>query len=187
LNDENLEKLAKAEADTIAKYFGVTKKEEEPTQKINALNGKVEVTYKGADGLNIRKAPSMGNNVAKVVHSGTYTVVGISEDGDWYKLDDGLYITANTKYVKFTKAEPKPEPFKPYMVKIDVDAIFDKCLNVREKPDASSKKVETITKDMSVTIIEEAKDKGGSTWGLLKGYSKYRNGWINLYYVKKVK
>lgn len=184
LDDENLEKMAKAEVDAVAKYFGVTK--EAPIQKVKELHGKVEVTYKGADGLNIRKAPSMGDNVAKVVHGGTYTVVGISEDGDWYKLESGLYITANTKYVKFTKAEPKPEPFKPYMIKVDVSEISDHCLNIREKPDAGSKKMDTITKDMSLTIVEEAKDSNGNTWGLLKGYSKYRNGWINLYYVKKV-
>ena len=185
LNDDNLEKLAKAEAEALAKYFGVEKEESAPTYTVNPLNGTVEVTYKGADGLNVRRAPSMGDNVAKVVHGGKYKVVGISADGEWYKLEDGLYITTNVKYVRFEK-EVAVAPFKPYMVKIDVDAIFDKCLNVREKPDASSKKVETITKDMSVTIIEEAKDNGGSTWGLLKGYSKYRNGWINLYYVKKV-
>lgn len=184
LVDANLEKLAKAEADALAKYFGVEKKEE---VKINALSGKVEVTYKGADGLNVRKAPSMGNNVAKVVHGGTYTVVGISADNDWYKLDDGLYITTNTKYVKFTKAEPKPEAFKPYMIKVDVSEIYDHELSIREKPNADADEMDVIKKDMSLTIVEEAKDASGQTWGLLKGYSKYRNGWINLYYVKKVK
>ena len=182
-NDDNHDKMAKAEAEALAKYFGVTKKEEEPIQKINALSGKVEVTYKGADGLNIRKAPCMGDNVVDVVHGGTYTVVGISADGDWYKLDDGLYITTNTKYVKFTK---EVAAFKPYMIKVDVSEIYDHELYIREKPNADADEMGVIKEDMSLTIIEEAKDASGQTWGLLKGYSKYRNGWINLYYVKKV-
>lgn len=183
LIDDNLDKLAKAEAETLAKYFGVTK-QEEPTQNVSELHGTVKVTYTGADGLNIRKAPCMGDNVVDVVHGGTYTVVGISADGDWYKLESGLYITANTKYVQFTK-EAKPEVFKPYMVKIDVDKIYDHCLNVRENPDGDSKIMDTVTETMSVTIVDEAIDEYGNVWGLLLAYQEKRNGWIRLDYTQR--
>ena len=184
LDDNNLDRLAKAEAEALAKYFGVTKKEETPVQEVKALRGTVKVTYKGDDGLNIRKAPSMGDNVVDVVHGGTYTVVGISADGDWYKLESGLFITANPIYVAF---EEKVEAFKPYMVKIDVDKIYDHCLNVREKPNANAdtKIMDTIKETMSVTIVDEAIDEYGNVWGLLLSYQENRNGWIRLDYTQR--
>lgn len=77
-------------------------------QGINPKSGLVQVTYKGDDGLNVRKSPSMGNNIDQVVHGGTYTVVGISADGDWYKLKSGLYITTNENYVHFKESDSTP-------------------------------------------------------------------------------
>ena len=81
---------------------------------------------------------------------------------------------------------PVPTPFEPYMVRIDVSEIYDHCLNIRETADGGSKLMGTITEDMSVTIIEEAKDEDGYTWGLLKGYAKYKNGYIRLDYTTRV-
>ncbi len=75
------------------------------SQKINPLDGTVTVIYKGFDGLNVRKAPSYIAQVDHVVKSGTFTVVGISNDEKWYKLEDGLFITAVPSYVLF-KATP---------------------------------------------------------------------------------
>lgn len=84
--------------------------------------------------------------------------------------------------------EIKEEPvFTRYMVRIRVDEIYDHCLNIREMPDGGSKKMGIILEDMSLTIVEEAKDSDGYTWGLLLGYSKYRNGWIRLDYTEKIK
>ena len=54
--------------------------DDKSNQKINALNGTVTVIYKGADGLNIRKAPSYTAAVDQIVHEGVFTVVGISAD-----------------------------------------------------------------------------------------------------------
>lgn len=70
-------------------------------QKINPLSGTVEVIYQGVDGLNLRKAPSYIADIADVVKTGSFIVVGISEDEKWYKLDNGLFITAVPSYVKF--------------------------------------------------------------------------------------
>ena len=75
-------------------------------QKVNPLNGTVKVVYKGFDGLNVRKAPSMLAEVDRKVKSGTFTVVGISEDEKWYKLKSGLFITSIPDYVQF-KATPE--------------------------------------------------------------------------------
>ncbi len=80
--------------------------DEDSTQKINPLDGTVTVIYQGFDGLNIRKAPSYIAEIEKAVKSGEFKVVGISADEKWYKLEDGLFITAVPKYVSF-KATPE--------------------------------------------------------------------------------
>ncbi len=74
-------------------------------QQIKAIAGTVTVLYKGADGLNIRKAPSITAAVDQVVYSGVFTVVGISADEKWYKLKSGLYITTIPDYVSFKATE----------------------------------------------------------------------------------
>ena len=74
------------------------------SQEINPLNGTVKVIYKGFDGLNIRKAPSMLAEVDQIVKSGTFTVTGISADEKWYKLKSGLFLTAIPDYVSFKAA-----------------------------------------------------------------------------------
>lgn len=74
-------------------------------QKINVLNGSVTVIYNGADGLNIRKAPSITAEVDQIVHTGIFAVVGVSADEKWYKLESGLFITAIPDYVSFKATE----------------------------------------------------------------------------------
>lgn len=78
-------------------------------QKINPLNGVVTVIYKGPDGLNIRKAPSITAEVDRIVHDGTFTVAGISADEKWYKLESGLFITSIPDYVSFSATEDQKE------------------------------------------------------------------------------
>ena len=72
-----------------------------PNQEILPLSGKVKVIYKGADGLNVRTAPCMGDNIDQIVYGGTYTVTGISQDRQWYRLKSGVYITTGKQYVLF--------------------------------------------------------------------------------------
>lgn len=78
-------------------------------QKVNALAGTVTVIYEGEDGLNIRKAPSYDADVQEIVHDGTYTVVGISADEKWYKLQSGGFITAIPSYVTFKATEEQKQ------------------------------------------------------------------------------
>ena len=157
LNDSNLEKLAKAESETIATYFGMTKKEEEP--KVD-----VEKWYR------IRKS---WDDVKSQL--GAYKVLesAIANCPVGYSVYDW-----NGKEVYSNK------PFSPYMVRIDVSTISDHCLNIREKASASSNLMGCITTNMTVTIVAESTDK---KWGLLKSYEKNKNGWINLSYTTKVK
>lgn len=97
-----------------------------PNQPVNPLSGFVKVFYKGKDGVNVRKAPCMGDNVDQVVFDGVYTVVGVSVDGLWYKLKSGLFLTSDKRYVQFMEKLPAASS---YMVKVGIPD-----LNIRKGP-----------------------------------------------------
>lgn len=80
------------------------------SQKVNAMYGHLTIIYTGADGINVRKIPSFGDNVVKVVSKGTeFDIVGISADEKWYKTKDGYYITTVPDYVKFKATAAQKE------------------------------------------------------------------------------
>lgn len=147
-------------------------------QTIQPMSGYVKVFYKGKDGLNVRTAPCMGNNVSQVVYDGIYTVVGISADGQWYKLKSGLFITAGKDYVQFMESLPS---LSSYMVKVTISD-----LNIRKGPGTNHDKTGDFTGKGVFTIVEEAEGQGATKWGLLKSYQKNRNGWISLDYTIRV-
>lgn len=78
-------------------------------QAVNTIHGTLTIIYKGDDGINVRTSPSFGNNVKEVIHEGTFTVIGISADEKWYKLDSGLFITTIPDYVSFKATEEQKE------------------------------------------------------------------------------
>ena len=147
-------------------------------QPIKPLSGFVKVFYKGRDGLNVRNSPCMGNNVDQVVFDGVYTVVGISEDGAWYKLKSGLYITTDRQYVQFME---KQSPVSSYLVRVDIGD-----LNIRKGPGTDCARTGKYTGAGVFTIVEEADGAGASRWGLLKSYQKKRDGWISLDYTTRI-
>ncbi len=81
-----------------------------------------------------------------------------------------------------TPLSPKPSSFKPYKVRV-----IDPELNIRADAGVQNKVVGVIKDRGAYTIVEE-KTVNGSKWGLLKGYSKFKNGWINVEekYVRKI-
>lgn len=147
-------------------------------QPIKPLSGFVKVFYKGRDGLNVRNSPCMGDNVDQVVFDGVYTVVGISEDGAWYKLKSGLYITTDRQYVQFME---KQSPVSSYLVRVDIAD-----LNIRKGPGTDRARTGKYTGAGVFTIVEEADGAGASRWGLLKSYQKKRDGWISLDYTTRI-
>lgn len=147
-------------------------------QPINPLFGYAKVFYKGRDGLNVRKASCMGDNVDQVIYDGIYTVVGISADGNWYKLKSGLYLTTGKEYVQFMDNLPGASS---YMVKVGIPD-----LNIRNGPGTDYARTGEFTRVGVFTIVEEAQGAGASKWGLLKSYQKKRNGWILLDYVTRI-
>lgn len=149
-----------------------------PNQPINPLSGFVKVYYKGKDGVNVRKAPCMGNNVDHVVFDGVYTVVGVSADGLWYKLKSGLFLTSDKRYVQFMEKLPEASS---YMVKVEIPD-----LNIRKGPGTDYARTGRFTGVGVFTIVEEVDGAGASKWGLLKVYQKKRDGWISLDYVTRI-
>ena len=69
---------------------------------------------------------------------------------------------------------------EPYKIKIDIDLLI-----VRKGPGEEYDKVGTVKKNNAFVIVEEAINKDGEVWGLLKAFRRERNGWINLKYVCK--
>lgn len=84
------------------------------SQKINKLDGTVTVIYKGKDGLNVRKKPSILDKYVdhSVKEGEKFTVTGISADEKWYQLKEGLYISTIPDYVKFKATEAQKESTK---------------------------------------------------------------------------
>lgn len=151
---------------------------ENSSQPVQPMAGYVKVFYKGKDGLNVRKAPCMGDNVDQMVFEGVYTVVGITADGDWYKLKSGLFITADKQYVQFMESLPA---VSSYMVKVSITD-----LNIRTGPGTDYDRTGKFTGAGVFTIVEEASGVGAGKWGLLKSYQKKRDGWISLDYVTRI-
>lgn len=170
--DANLRKLAAAKVQCIAEHFGLRLKEApkpEPVVDLSVkpLDGAVRVIYPGSDGLNVRTAPTFSaaaiDHVVKV--NEYFTVVGISTDGNFYKLKSGLYITTNAKYVEFVE---NPS----YRIRIKVPA-----LNIRSGPNVSYPTVGVVREGGVYTIVAEE-----GRWGKLKSGA----GWISLHYTEKV-
>jgi len=149
-------------------------------QKVNPISGYVRVIYKGSDGLNIRTSPSMCDNVDQVIHEGTFTVVGISEDKNWYQLKSGLFITTGKQYVEYLESltgigEGSSVPFN---VKVGITD-----LNIRTGA-GTNYAITGHKTGLGVFTIMEVKSGVGSTngWGRLKSGA----GWIALDYATRI-
>lgn len=151
---------------------------EDASQPIQSMSGYVKVFYKGKDGLNVRNAPCMGDNVDQVVYEGIYTVVGISADGLWYKLKSGLFITSDKQDVQFMESLCDDSA---YMVKVNISN-----LNMRKGPGTNYAKTGKFTGTGVFTIVEESGGQGAASWGLLKSFQKNRDGWISLDFAIRV-
>ena len=149
-----------------------------PDNPVQPMSGYVKVFYKGRDGVNVRTAPCMGDNVDRVVYEGIYTVTGISLDKRWYRLKSGLFITADAEYVMFMEKLPGKSS---YLVRVDIPD-----LNIRKGPGTDFARTGLFTGAGTFTIVEEADGKGAGKWGLLKSYKRERNGWISLDFVTRL-
>jgi len=175
LDDENLDKLAQAEARQIADHLGIYT--QEPLITIEKLEGYLKVIYAGADGVNVHNTPdfeeiSVNNEYGPVgpttMNGSEFSVTGIVTLGDgsqMYRLLSGLFITAAEKYVEFNPTNEN-EAYIPWALKV----VNTEVLNVRETPNGR-----VIGELQAVTVIGEEPDSDGDVWykvhsGDLVGY-----------------
>lgn len=89
--------------------------------------------------------------------------------------------------IKIEPVKTKPNSAFPYIIRV-----IDTSLNVRKGAGLNYAVTAVIKKGGAYTIVEEKtvtnKDGSKAVWGLLKSYSKNRDGWINVgsKYVKKI-
>jgi len=149
-------------------------------QNVSPIFGYVRVIYKGGDGLNIRTSPSVGDNVDQVIHEGTFIVVGISEDKNWYQLKSGLFITTGKQYVEYLENLPETnrDSAAPFKVKVGITD-----LNIRTGA-GTNYAITGHKTGIGVFTIMEVKSGVGSAggWGRLKSGA----GWIALDYTIRI-
>lgn len=75
-----------------------------PTEAgVKQLAGRIKIVYAGVDGVNYRTAPDYNAAAAGVVHYGeVFTIVG--EEGDFWKLKSGAYLTKREDLVEVIEA-----------------------------------------------------------------------------------
>lgn len=168
LDDNNLDKLARAEAEAIAKYYGLIK------DKVTEVVEADDVVSVATDAVYYN-----GKDVPDWVVTTKWVVKSVS--GDRAVIDksvDGRFSINSPINVRYLTIEEKS--LSPYLVEITAKG----SLNIRSGPGTGNAVVGSISGDALngiYTIVEV--DNG---WGLLKAYAKYRNGWISLNYTKKV-
>lgn len=175
LKNSNLEKLAKAEADVIADYFGMNKvTASAPTtekKEVTEFPKAPFVVDVLVDDLNYRSEPSMNGTPKGVTGKGTFTITLV--DGNWGKLKSGagwIYL-ANPEYCTIRTSVP-------CQVRVDIND-----LNIRTGPGTNYVKTGECTGKGTFTITEIKEGKGSDTgWGKLKSGA----GWISLDYAKRV-
>lgn len=174
LNDNNLDKLAKAEAEVLAEHYGLKKIPAAENKSI--VEGDIVSISSDAVYYNGKDIPDWVIAKKWIVKSvsGDRAVIDKSVDGKY-----SINSPVNVKYLTAEKAE-----FKPYLVEITAKG----SLNIRKGPGTNNAIVGSISGDALngiYTIVEEAEGKGATKWGLLKAYSKNRNGWISLDFTEK--
>lgn len=174
LVDSNLDKLAKAEADILAEHYGLKNIPVAETKSISA--GDIVSVSSDAVYYNGKDIPDFVTARKWIVKSvsGDRAVIDKSVDSKF-----SINSPVNVKYLAVEEAE-----FKPYLVEITAKG----GLNIRKAPGTNNAVVKTLSGNELngiYTIVEEASGEGATKWGLLKAYSKNRNGWISLDYTEK--
>lgn len=139
---------------------------EEPVceDEVKDCIGSIRVIYQGEDGLNLRTAPSISSEVVCVArYQEGFLVDGITTDGQWYRTEEGYYISASSRYVRFQEG---------FCVRVTSDS-----LNIRPMPGTKEAPVGVIKDKGVYTIVAEE-----NGWGCLKSGA----GWIKLAYTVRI-
>lgn len=148
-------------------------------------DGTLEITYAGADGVNLHSGLKMVNtNVAGILYKGEKrrVVQGIkmSDGQNWYRLESGEYITANKNYVAYAENNQKKK-----VGKVTGIAAND-VLNVRDFPNSYSGNVtKTLKEGNLVQVIGECYNNGDHWYLVDQGNASNKfKGFVAAKYVK---
>lgn len=157
-NQKNIQRMAEAKIDFIMEYLGI--KKAATMTAFWLCDGTLEITYAGADGVNLHSGLKMvSTNVVGILYKGEKrrVVQGIkmSDGQNWYRLESGEYITANKNYVKYAENNQKKK-----VGKVTGIAAND-VLNVRDFPNSYSGNVtRTLKEGNLVQVIGECYNNG---------------------------
>ena len=148
-------------------------------------DGTLEITYAGADGVNLHSGLKMvSTNVVGILYKGEKrrVVQGIkmSDGQDWYRLESGEYITANKNYVAYTENNQKKK-----VGKVTGIAAND-VLNVRDFPNSYSGNVtKTLKEGNLVQVIGECYNNGDHWYLIDQGEASNKfKGFVAARYVE---
>ena len=148
-------------------------------------DGTLEITYAGADGVNLHSGLKMvSTNVVGILYKGEKrrVVQGIqmSDSQNWYRLESGEYITANKNYVKYTENNQKKK-----VGKVTGIAAND-VLNVRDFPNSYSGNVtRTLKEGNLVQVIGECYNNGDHWYLVDQGDASNKfKGFVAARYIK---
>lgn len=148
-------------------------------------DGTLEITYAGADGVNLHSGLKMvGTNVVGILYKDEKrrVVQGIkmSDGQNWYRLESGEYITANKDYVAYTENNQKKK-----VGKVTGIAAND-VLNVRDFPNSYSGNVtRTLKNGNLVQVIGECYNNGDHWYLVDQGDASNKfKGFVAAKYVK---
>lgn len=153
------------------KYFNKFTKAITPIEENKKYSGLGIGTAVAMQEMNIRMAPSTSGEIIGTLKKGTPVEVLEILSSNWYKItwekskQGYAYVSNRTK--KFFTYTPKT-----YKIEVIADA-----LNIREKPDNTSKVIGWLKKGTQMLI-----SKTEGKWG----YISNRKGWISLLYTKRV-
>lgn len=177
-SNDNIKKLAKAEVEAIASYYGLKKKsssstvEEKPVEKPSTGSDSTFKQYTvkiTTDTLNVRSGPgTQYSKTGQVKKDEVYTIV--NESNGWGLLKSNLGWISLQYTDKKDTISTTPQSKVPYVVTINTDV-----LNVRSGPGTSYSITTQVREGDKYTIVEESKG-----WGKLKSGA----GWISLEYTK---
>ncbi len=183
MDDSNLQKMADVEAQTIALYFGLQAKA--TMTGFWLCDGTLEITYTGADGVNLRSGLSMtANNIVGALHKGEKrrAVQGIkmSDGQDWYRLEDGSYVSSNNAYVSY-----RDNKMQKFIGEVTGVPTKD-TLNIRDFPNSNIGNVKkTLTNGNLLQVIGEAYNRGDHWYLIDQGDAKEKfSGFVAARYIK---
>lgn len=155
----------------VKKYYNGTSTAPSTSSEYKRIVGKIEVL---SDTLNVRKDADFDSAVVTTLKKGQKVEVMASKNG-LYKIKEGQWCSAGTKYVKFTET------------KTDVYEVTADTLNVRKGRGTEHAKTGTLNKGDRIAIWSINKDSKGDNWGSFRySFSPDVIGYVHMDYLKKI-